>query len=235
MNSIIPKKPSVQVLNPRETKLNQLQSSIFNHLKSTTVDYPSNRRIRPRKPSPTQEDIKPTARVVTKSSSKPQIRDLTAKELKNITFNVPKTITNTPAVENFEITGLKPQEDDYSIKSMCKGIHIINVNTDIDNITGKCTGKALLTVRGQQQHRSLEKLKLQLAQKGLVVKPSCTSLGKKNNYLLLSHKDFLDNQIERETKRPSSMVSKPHLQSSADVYGSSPGVGRSTALRSYNK
>ena len=48
-------------------------------------------------------------------------------------------------------------------------------------------------------------------------------MGKKNNYSELAHVDFLDQFVNKDSSKT---PVKHHLESSQDVFGSSPGVGR---------
>lgn len=134
-------------------------------------------------------------------------------------------------LEELEITGLKGKDDERTIKDLCQGCHVISIAPKYDNITGECTGSATLTLRSQPQYNSVENLRLNCVQKGLQLKERKKPVGKRNNYAELSTRTFLDSLIKEETKRLTAKYGtpkgpRPDLVSSADVYGSTPGVGR---------
>lgn len=134
-------------------------------------------------------------------------------------------------VELLQIRGLRSNDDEMSIKSMCQGTHVIEIVPDINNVTGNCLGTAQIKVRNYLNSPSFEKLKLNLMQKGLDVEEVNVSTGKKNNYLSAG-KGFLDSQLQQEEKRCagnnlSSMERKRAiLATSDDLFGSAPGCGK---------
>ena len=121
---------------------------------------------------------------------------------------IPKPVSKIPVlpkpedarIETLQIKGLKPEDDEMTIKQMCKGIHIIGIHADIDNVTGNCLGTAKLKVRSYPSSSEIEKLKLNFVEKGLEVSYISLSKGKKNNYFP-TNMDFLDSQLQQEEKR----------------------------------
>lgn len=197
-------------ITPRQTKLTQLQSAIF-------FEPEVENRLVSKKHTLTQEQIKPGSKVFV-SSHRQNISTIDAKEMKRRTFNVPTDVVNhnQVGIENIEIVGLNPKEDDFSVKALCKGVHVIAVNTDINNITGQCTGKAFLSIREHSQYGHLDKLKLNLAQKGLTVKYPSSVRGRKNSYS--STRELLDREIKQPTDEEAfgslkSQKSKRYMQS----------------------
>jgi len=177
-----------------------------------------------------KEGIKPIQKP---QPSNAQCQAIIAKELKMRELN----LTNIPYVkdehkfEDFELTGLSPNTDERNIRDLCKGVHVVNITPRYNNITGECTGSAILSLRYQPMYKSIENLQLNCIEKGLTLSPSKKDVGKKNNYTELSTRKFLDNILKPEEKRiidkyATPRVQRPDLVSSDDVYGSSPGVGR---------
>ena len=121
-----------------------------------------------------------------------------------------------------QISGLSRYDSDYSLRELCKGLHIVSLSTSIDNFTGKCKGIAEITVKTSDI--GLNKLKTALETKGYSICEQIKSIGKKNNYADLANHSFLNPFIyDRSSKSP---LRKHHLESSEDLFGSSPGVGR---------
>ena len=134
-------------------------------------------------------------------------------------------------IENIMIKGLKPNDDEISIKELCKGVHIVEINPSIDNVTGNCSGNAQLKIRSYHNSSNLDKFKEKLIKKGLEVSDINSSIGKKNNYHCAGV-DFLDSQLQQEEKRlvcnnlTSSERKRALLGTSDDLFGNSPGTGK---------
>ena len=81
---------------------------------------------------------------------------------KSVLKNIGNTKNQTSITENIVINGLKPQDDEITIKSLCQGLHIIKIQTEIDNFTGKCLGKATLQMRAHESSSEIDCLKSKL-------------------------------------------------------------------------
>jgi hypothetical protein len=156
-------------------------------------------------------------------------KDLARSSSPNSDILIPKP--QEARIECISISGLKPFDDEISIKDMCRGLHLVQVNADLDNITGKCLGKANLQIRTNGKTSEVEMLKMKLIEKGLEVSFIASSRGRKNNYHGL-RTNFLDSQLQKEEKRLNSNLLSSRerkrviLGTSDDLFGNSPGTGR---------
>lgn len=183
-----------------------------------------------------REQIKliPRSRSQTPNKNNFPILNINPKVLKQRELNLTSIeyIRDESRTEDFELIGLRTQDNESSIKDLLKGVHVVNITPRINNITGECMGSATLSLRYQPQYKSIEKLKSNCSEKGLTLSASIKDLGKKNNYAELSNRKFLDTFLKADEKKivdkyatPRTM--RPDLVSSDDVmFGSSPGVGR---------
>ena len=147
--------------------------------------------------------------------------------LKTSRFTKPKEAK----IESIAITGLSQNDDESTIKSLCHGLHIIQIKAETDNFTGKCLGKASIQLRSSENSLDVDKLKTRLIEKGLAISSITSSKGKRNNYHV-SGTNFLDSQLQQAEKRLSSneLSSKERkriiLGTSDDLFGNSPGTGK---------
>lgn len=134
-------------------------------------------------------------------------------------------------VQEIQIKGLKPNDDELSIKQMCQGLHFIDISPVYDNVTGNCNGTANLKLRTHAKTPDFEQVKKNFADKGLEAMSINPQRGKKNNYLQ-SQVDFLDSSLQQEEKRlnannlTSSERKRALLGTSDDLFGNSPGTGK---------
>lgn len=135
-------------------------------------------------------------------------------------------------VDTYQVKGLKPGAEERSIKRLCAGLHVVAVDTSMDDIAGECKGKATVTLRHFPGSDSEARLNVSLASAGLEVSPYRPKLARQNHYNALAGRDFLDCHSQREEKRLADRALTPvlskmrELESSDDLYGSSPGTGR---------
>ena len=144
-------------------------------------------------------------------------------------YILPKT--EDVRVETLQIKGLRHNDDAVSIKQLCQGMHVIEINPNIDNVTGNCLGTAQIKLRYVQNSPSLQKLKKTLVDKGLEISSVSNLNGKKNNYHTAG-RGFLDSQLQQEEKRlvgnnlSSFERKRMILGTSDDLFGNSPGCGK---------
>ena len=120
-----------------------------------------------------------------------------------------------------KLTGLSSSTSEFSIREACKNVQILGFKSSHNHITGASSGTASVTIKACES--SLASIQSSLQKQGLQVELSPVSLGKKNNYSELAHVDFLNQYVNRDSSKT---PVKHHLESSQDVFGSSPGVGR---------
>lgn len=136
-----------------------------------------------------------------------------------------------PTVESISISGLKTSDNDSTLKQLCKGLHIIQINTSIDNLTGSCLGKATLQIRAGGDKKDLERLKSKILNNGYQISAVASARGKKNQVCNLGT-DFLDPRLQdKEKVFPSVRLSSRErkiaiLSTSDDLFGNTPGTGK---------
>jgi len=59
-----------------------------------------------------------------------------------IRYDIPIEKKPEPEMATFVISGLRPQDDDSSIRGMNRGVHIVNVKPEFNRINGACMGTA---------------------------------------------------------------------------------------------
>jgi len=171
------------------------------------------------------------------SSSRQTSLPLNARQMKlrNLNVALPEKELPKPCDEKvvtLEVKGLRPSDDEFTIKNMCTGYHILSVETDFDNLKGTCKGTAKIKVREMPNDKSVDDLKLNFMQKGIDVSLAKNIHGKKNHYSDTPNRDFLDKGLQVEEHRLGIRFTTPkvskmkNLESSDDLYGNSPGVGR---------
>ncbi|OMJ91013.1 hypothetical protein SteCoe_6475 [Stentor coeruleus] len=157
-------------------------------------------------------------------------KTLTEAKIRDLTPNFYPKPEDTK-VQEIQIKGLKPNDDELSIKQMCQGLHFIDISPVYDNVTGNCSGTANIKLRTHAKTPDIEKVKKSFADKGLEAISVTPQRGKKNNYLQ-SHIGFLDSSLQQEEKRlnannlTSSERKRALLGTSDDLFGNSPGTGK---------
>lgn len=122
---------------------------------------------------------------------------------------------------SLNLSNLSAQDSEFTLRELCKNYQIISISAPRNNITGVNTGKASITLKASGDN--LKSLKSTLMEKGFIVNSSLVNIGKTNNYKDLAHVDFLNQHVCRDNEKT---PIKHHLESSQDIFGSSPGVGR---------
>lgn len=135
-------------------------------------------------------------------------------------------------LDTFVIKGLGPRDDVQTVRQLCQGLHVVSIETANDDIKGTCEGQAKVVLRHFPGSEATERLRRSVAASGLALSQFTQDVKRKSNYTDLANRSFLDHQVELESRGPDNEALTPHmskmrlLESSADVYGSSPGVGR---------
>ena len=153
----------------------------------------------------------------TKSSS--YIKDL-QKPLRAVSPQPGRCAMSPSTNVSLNLCNLSAQDSEFTLRELCKGYQVVSLSAPRDNITGVHTGRASITVKASGEN--LKTLKSALMEKGFEVSSSLVGSGKKNNYNELAHVDFLNQYVSRDSEKT---PIKHHLESSMDVFGSSPGVG----------
>lgn len=134
-------------------------------------------------------------------------------------------INSEAKIETISIEGLPKHHDSNNIKMLCQGMHLVNINTEIDNFTGECLGKATVSVRSNSA-KQVENLKLKLVNQGYSISTIAAKNGKRNNFHT-SGIHFLNSKLQQEEKRliGNTLTSKERkmalLASSDEVFGNS--------------
>lgn len=135
------------------------------------------------------------------------------------------------AVKTLQISGLGANDDEISIKKLCQGMHVVELQANIDNVTGKCNGVAAVKVRANLKSSELDQFKLSLMDKGLDVRDLNENKGIRNSPFS-ANRTFLDPNLQKEEKRlsgnflNSDQRKKVNLATSEDLFGNSPGTGK---------
>jgi hypothetical protein len=106
--------------------------------------------------------------------------------------------------------------DPDALRQCLKGQQVISVESLINPITGKLSKSAKVTLKSTAD---LSGLVRQLEVKGFQVRQSFQTIGRKNDSPFSSHRDLSMSRNRCSTPY--------HLESSDDLFGNSPGVGRS--------
>ena len=77
----------------------------------------------------------------------------------------------------FELSGLRSNADNVEVRQLCEGTHLVAVDTELDNFTGCCSGKATVSIR-VKDGTTVEKLRLRLLQQQLVLRPTTQRYGR---------------------------------------------------------
>lgn len=158
--------------NPQEFKAKQLRSSLDLH------SFPS----KSAQTSPKNTDI---------------VYQIDPKSLKqyNLTRVEHTALSPEASVVTLEVSGLKGGCTDDYLKSLCRGFHMVSVSTDVNRITGKCTGKAVVQARVPDV-ATAKQLNAKLADMGYQVKAAEPKLGRQLNFFDCKGTTFLDPSTE---------------------------------------
>ena len=158
------------------------------------------------------------------------------KEMKRLNLNqldipdIPKP--EEVQLDTFLIKGLKPTDDAQTVKQLCQGLHIVSVETAVDDIAGNCTGQAKVVLRHLPGSDTVDRLKTNITDAGLEISPHQRDVRRKSHYTDLACTSFLDHQLQLEERRfpsdsplPPKLTKMKLLGSTADLFGSTPGLG----------
>ena len=115
-------------------------------------------------------DLRPC--ISTRSSSIGEM--ITPRQRKQLELNC-FTTENFPKpeeakVETIQISGLRPYDNESVLKDLAQKYHVVQVNTDFDNVKGICTGQGSIVIRSFPSKRDKEELVLKLRKNGFDVK-----------------------------------------------------------------
>ncbi|OMJ74860.1 hypothetical protein SteCoe_26113 [Stentor coeruleus] len=112
-------------------------------------------------------------------------------------------------VETLQITGLHPHDNELVLKSMAKYCHIVDVNTEFDNVKGICTGRGSISIRSFPNENNKQRLALILKNSGYEVSDAAKSVKHKESFsqLYMSTKSNIREESAGERK-----VSKENIQ-----------------------
>lgn len=109
-------------------------------------------------------------------------KEFKAKELAS-SFQEIESFCSSSKVLTFALDGLSENTTKESIKKDFEGLHIVNIDTEVDNLTGVCKGKSTVVVRAKEtDEKKLESLKTQLANKGILMTEPVINNGIKSKY-----------------------------------------------------
>lgn len=226
-------KPNPQASRPLQPKENaQIRAMDHNYSDLFGREFTHNKQLA--RPAPQKAVPQPRYTPVLQSRS--HVHLPSAKALKQYTLSkvATKAVPAAQAVrvDSYLVKGLKAGAEESAVKRLCTGLHIVAVDTAMDDITGLCKGKATVTLRHFPGSDSEARLNVSLASAGLEVSPYRPKFTRKNHYGALAGRTFLDCHSQREEKRLAGRALTPvlskmrQLESSDDLYGSSPGTGR---------
>lgn len=98
------------------------------------------------------------------------------------------------------VTGLKSEDSEISLRQICKGFHVVSLSTDMSKITGKKNGTAQIVVKPGQE--DLSKLRSGLIEKGYKVSENVVSNGKKGKHPEMANRNFMNILTGDRSKSP---------------------------------
>lgn len=84
-------------------------------------------------------------------------------------------------IETLRISGLQPSDDDHMLREIAKNFHVIEANTEFDNVKGVCTGKGKIAIRSFNNKVDKQDLILKLSNKGYDVSEETQNTGRKTS------------------------------------------------------
>lgn len=161
----------------RKRMLSQLKSSIFSHSppRQITPIY-SKTRAFSSQPSPKSGNFlnsnifpMPTT-LITPKTSRPR--------LENTIKALPRPYEVEISV--LQVSGLRPFDTEAVLKEIGQKHHIVEVNTEFDNVKGICTGKGTISIRSFPNKLDKEELVMKLENRGYEVGETGPNNSKKN-------------------------------------------------------
>ena len=80
-----------------------------------------------------------------------------------------KAITQEAHLETISISNIPSTHYEADLKSLCQGLHLVHLTSEVDNLTGKALGRATISIRSNNPSQ-LDTLKYRLMQKGFMPK-----------------------------------------------------------------
>jgi hypothetical protein len=84
------------------------------------------------------------------------------------TENFPKP--EEAKVETIQISGLRPYDNEEVLKDIAQKYHVVEVNTEFDNVKGICTGQGKIVIRSFPSKNDKDELVLKLKNRGFDVR-----------------------------------------------------------------
>ena len=113
------------------------------------------------------------------------------------------------------------------MKDEYKGFHIVNITTETDNLSGNCKGKASISLRAKGiDDEKINKLKADLANKGVKVTEHCEDNGLKSNYENTAGLKWNDIKLKAKPKSSSSCAREKKLENLESSFGIVGNVGK---------
>lgn len=121
-----------------------------------------------------------------------------AKERKLREFGVAQCeVETSPPVLTYRLSGLHANATEWQVRKLLEGVHIVRVEMDLDNITGKCRGTAQVQVRSHVQSAELQTAKTEAAGIGWEMQLYTPEVRRRTQYADLTGKNFLDPGTEQ--------------------------------------
>lgn len=163
--------------------LNQLSSNIFAPFPSTSIT--PNYKKTTESPFFSNHPIKPDYSQTPKNQAPRSFSSITSKVQKEpciISKNLPKP--KEAKLEVLQITGLKPCDNEGILREIAQKFHVVEINTEFDNVKGICTGKGRIAIRSFPNENDKQNLASRLRNKGYLVNDDIKNNNKKlgNNW-----------------------------------------------------
>ena len=115
-----------------------------------------------------------------------------------------------PKLVELQLTGLPSSIKETDLKKICQSSHIVSSDLDYDTLTGTCKGTGRIKVRvSGEKNKELMNLELSLAEKGVDMRETQSSLGKNSG-----------NERRHPTPEVSARYNKlKNLESSNNIFG----------------
>ena len=102
-----------------------------------------------------------------------------------------------PSVLTFKVTELSPTVTEFDLRRLFQQVHIIKIDVETDNITGRCRGSALIQVRSQPNSRELEAARSNIVRAGFGIHAYVAEVKRRSQYSDIAGKNFLDHMTEQ--------------------------------------
>ena len=102
---------------------------------------------------------------------------------------------------SLDLSSISPETTSSSLKELCGGVHVVSLILQIDNFTGQCQGTGQLKVRTNDLS-DLSRIEKVFKSRGILVKTSQLSLGRKSNYSEVSNVSWHHPYDYKKTSTP---------------------------------